>query len=927
MGSKRPRWRPADAKFARPRPERASIRTDTVGAYKTGAGRRLTLVSAPAGYGKTTITAAALAQLAPKAVWYKLDVLDKDPIVFLAGLIGGMRRASSGFAETLLRELEARSAPDLTATQLAALFVSECETRLVGQTCVVLDDYHEAVESGELNALLSYVLDNAPPTLRLVVLTRYEPGFDVHKLHLDGHVMRIGGDLLRFDETQVACVLRERSGRDLSDAEVRGLLRVTEGWPASVVLASMALAWLDPTSLKGDLADPRLQTDVYSYLAEQVFLRESDAVRRFLLRTSCLDLITTELATRLLPDDEAHPLLQHLATHQVFTFAADNEGSYRYHPLFRDFLQQHVVQDNGPDALAALQLETADALEASGESRRAIELLLGANQPSRALDVVARAGEAGLDRCPTDQLHSWLVRVRPALAADHPWALVLAGAVNAREGRFDAALSALQHAVDSLERTGENRSVYESLSLTESTQFWAGDPEACAETCHRALHHAETKAQRLHTLLSLLSAGVDMRRWQDVESASREAEELLPYAESDEVGRAQGLRAHAAYFQGDMRRALDVVNHCPAQSQTVALRAAVLNTRGMIEMALGEYTAARRSLRAAESITDTYGHAMTSYMIKDNLAFLLASEGHTSTGLSKLGALRRDPGYVREPSLFCCVLSHESTVLRRSNRIAESLEPSRLAVDGVLFSRDPYLALNARANLAFSEGLLGASRHQGLCNTARQATEAGLRFVALKAQLYAAILEFAHDRQAALEELEACLPLQLELGHLHLISQELCPRPDVAVSVLRRNRSNRLGPRLIEALSRHWQFDQTAQILRRDCPSEVGTWIDRIRTRPQMPSRVGTIWPEPQASRGVADQDGTSLSQITKREREVLDAMARGLTNDQIAEALFLAMPTVKSHISRIYRKLGQKDRVGAVLAYQRLLAMLDDAT
>ncbi len=165
------------------------------------------------------------------------------------------------------------------------------------------------------------------------------------------------------------------------------------------------------------------------------------------------------------------------------------------------------------------------------------------------------------------------------------------------------------------------------------------------------------------------------------------------------------------------------------------------------------------------------------------------------------------------------------------------------------------------------------------------------------------------DAAQAVGLLEQCLPRQLALGHVNLVAQEMCPRPELASRVLRRHRSNGLGPALVEALGHHWLFPQTALILKDLGPSQVATWIDRLDTLPGgNPSPRTTL------------SSGTSvLDQLTARELEVLGLMAQSRSNDQIAADLFIAMSTVKTHVNHILSKTGQTTRVGAVLEYQRL--------
>jgi LuxR family transcriptional regulator, maltose regulon positive regulatory protein len=908
-----------EAKYLRPRLDHVSLRPDACSAFAAAFDRRLTVVCAPAGYGKTTMTAAALEYCGRPAVWYKLDVLDHDPLAFLAAMTRAVRRLRPGFGAALLRDLESGPMLDIPPQVLAARFCSECDRLVRSRGYVVLDDYHEAMDAKGMNDVLGYLFENCPETVHFVVLTRYEPAFEIERLRLGGEVARIPRDLLLFDSAQVAEVLGQRSGRQHEGNFVTRLLALTEGWPASVVLAGMALEWLDPESLEDALADPRLRMDVFSYLAEQVFQRQTDSVQRFLLRTCCLEAVSVQLAEQLTGSGSASRNLHFLARNQVFTFDAGRKGTYRYHNLLRDYLRQRFVQDEGEQAFRALQLETATALETYGDSPGAIEILLGANELCLALGVVARGGEAELERRPSEQLRIWVSQLSSAVDAGQPWALVVAGVLDTREGRFARALSGLRSAAEALQRDADRGDLYQVLSITEWAEFWSGDSEGSMHTCHRALLCASTSAQRLHTLLSLLSAGVDMRRWDTVRSASARADELLPRARPEEAARAQALRAHAAFYQGNMYAAQRMIQGCHERTQTVAQRAASLNTHAMINVALGDYDSAARHLREATKTAEGFGHSLTSH-IEDTVAHLEASIGRFDAARRRLERLHDQSDSV-DPTGRCCMLTHQGTVERRSGNLEGGIPSTELAIATVSTDRDPYLAYNARTNLALIQGLMGADRQALMRRLSSDAGAAGVSFVELKALLFAGILAHASEEtDEAVALLEECLPRQLALGHVNLIAQELCPKPELVSRVIRRHRSNGLGPGLLEAISHHWRFPESAAMLKELGPTQVATWIAHLGAQ-RSAKRVGTGGVRrPRTATGSAPRSLDSpVDHLTSREREVLGLMALDRSNDEIAAELFIAVSTVKTHINHILRKLDQTTRVGAILEHQRL--------
>ena len=463
--------------------------------------------------------------------------------------------------------------------------------------------------------------------------------------------------------------------------------------------------------------------------------------------------------------------------------------------------------------------------------------------------------------------------------------------------------------------------LYDVLSITEWAEFWSGDSQASMATCGRAFELASNDEQRLHTLLSMMSSAVDMRRWDIADATSKRAAEYLPGARPEEAARARALNAHAAYFRGDMREALRLVQHSYAEGESATQRAAALNIQGMIETALGDYASAHTHLIEAARIADEFGHALTSYMIEDSEACLAGATGQVGACLSALETLSSGLTHVQEPSLQAYVLCHRGTVLRRSGAISESLVPTMLSLQLAPLERDPYLSLNASANLAYCEGLLGDDRQEEILSISRKAGQLGLRFVELKAQLFAAVLlHIDGNRSKSVEALEGCIQEQLRLGHVSLIAQELCAQPELVSNLLRRHKRNGLGPRVVEAMSRSWRFAEAAAVLKRSGPPQVHTWIDCVDA-----ARNEDRSADHARLHGAEDLGDERLPQrqlvtdLTAREMEVLQLAASGLANGAIASQLYISTSTVKTHVNHILRKLGQKTRVGAILEYQRL--------
>jgi len=921
------------AKLASPRVEAAAVRPDTLAAFRRASVRRLTVVCAPAGYGKTTTTAAAADQLGLHPVWYKLDVLDHDPVVLLASLTEAFRQRHPSFGELILERLRSAADAPFPLEQMTAMFLSECDAHIHERFHVVLDDYHEAADSPELNRTLDYLLTNCPASLHFIVLSRYDPAFATAKMKLSGEIGLLGVDALRFDSEQAARVLTARTGAPVRPADVEHLVEATEGWPASIILAALSLEWLDLAPLESHLTDPRMRLDVYSYLAEQVYAREGPATQSFLKRTCCLEHITVELANLVVGIDDAQCHLSHLEAHRVFTFATPQEGAYRYHTLFRDYLRQRCLQEDGAQAFHDLQRDTSVALEDAGEVEMAIELSLNANEPQAALDSIARAGEPGLDNFRSESLISWLSRLDSRAGWNHPWVRLLRSQVRVRDGDYDAAIIDIDKAAHDFEAARDSAGLYHALSAKECALFWKGDISAAAETCRLALEHAPHDQQRVHTLISLGSAALEMRDWPRADEAYSEAERLLGMGGGSEKTRVTALRAFASFLQGDFRTAAQQITAAVVAPLRSSYRTAILNSASMIQMGLAEFDVSLCLAADALAVAKTYGCGHMEPLVLDNRGLCLASAGLMESALRDLQTAA-DTSVVRaDSSMSALCLSHRGTVFRRLERNAECehwyAAAHRLSLDG----SDPYVRLNCSANLALIQCQMSETAESPLLDIAREAENALLLFVAQKARLFQArLLCLVGAYDAANELLASCVPAQLRLGHLNLLSQEMVLDPMLLQTYLNGSPSPSARDSLLRLVARHWRGPKSlATLAHTAATSLVDAVIDVVADVGQedllatiLRSAEGNPDPEVRAAARRRQGRGSAVAEnrlarasLTRRELEVLRLMSEGLRNPEIVRRLHLSSSTVKTHINHIFAKLGVEDRVAAVLEYQ----------
>lgn len=935
------------AKLSPPRVGDACLRPERLELLERSFRCRLTLVCAPAGYGKTTAVLEATRRLGLRFIWYKLDVLDHDPAVLIASLVQAFAGRYPGFGQTIIDRLaNAHDAP-YPIDQMVAEFVAEAADATTDDLWLVLDDYHEASDSRSLNTTLDYLVTNLPPTMRFVVLSRYEPALEVGKLRLNGDLATVGVEGLRFGPDEVLEVVMRRTDATLSPNHAAAIAELTEGWPASVVLAALATRWVGIESLESALSDPRLEQDVFSYLAEQVYSRESDEVRAFLRRTCCLEHLSVDFAKRVGAPRRAHRILSHLRSNGVFTFATAEEGTYRYHSLFREFLRRKAIQEDGPDRFHALQLATAKALEEHGDAERAVELCLAANEPRCALGVVSRVGVTDLDAFRSDTLESWTARLPDELKRCEPWAHLIAGEADMRAGSFDAALQHIDHAAAAFETDGDESGVYRALSARERTLFWKGDMTEAAKTCRQALGVTHDVAQRVHTLISLSAALNAECRWPEAARALEEARGLADGSLPGEQARLAAFTVFIAHNTGRYvasAEAAGAVANIVSKHGSPSLTMAFLNLASANHFFMAEWELARRDLHAAQELGKRYGFAVLLALADDAEAQLHSYTGDVARAAELHLRAIDAPVVADDPYCLSMAICHAGTAERRRGNHREALTHYVRAAGIARGTSARNAFLNVSANLAYTRGLGGERVREQLADVAKAARELDLLFVTWKAEFFDALLAYrAGMRGQAIEALRRCVPEQLKLGHLNFLAQELVLEPDVAADLLSATKDGDTIVSLLDVIARHPRSlplliaslnlgalqgaAATRAAVAHRTDAETASVLAKASRSPH--KEVRDVAAEHRRSqRGEGNATASGFCGLTRREAQILGMIAEGASNQDIADRLVLSPATVKTHINHIFSKLGVRDRLQAALAYRRVAGKVskDDA-
>ncbi|UCC76197.1 MAG: hypothetical protein JSW37_11875, partial [Anaerolineales bacterium] len=418
--------------------------------------RKLTLVSAPAGFGKTTLLSRWVSRTDRPVAWVSLDKGDDDPTRFWAYVIAALQRVQAEIGETALPALRSRQ-PPLTELLLTGLIN---EIAAMSQSFVlILDDLH-MIANQQIHDGLVFLLDNLPPQMHLVLSTRADPPWLLARMRARGDMTELRASDLRFSDKEAAAFLSDAMRLDLSPQDIDALEARTEGWIVGLQMAALSMRGRRDISafIKAFSGTHRFILD---YLVEEVLDQQSPAIQEFLLRTSILERLTGPLCDAVAEGENSQMLLTQLEQANLFLVPLDEERRwYRYHGLFADLLRSRLQQTH-PGQVPALHLQASEWYEENQLIPEAVSHALAAGDVKRVARLVEGNALAMVDHGELTTLLGWLaalpeevLRSRPWLCIAHAWALAFAGRLDAVEPLLEDA----QKAVPGLPRK-EPRSV------------------------------------------------------------------------------------------------------------------------------------------------------------------------------------------------------------------------------------------------------------------------------------------------------------------------------------------------------------------------------------------------------------------------------------------------------------------------------------
>ncbi len=885
--------------------------------------RRLTLISAPAGYGKTTLVSEWLQTLDRPTTWLSLERSDNHPVQFFSYLIAAMQQVDSHIGQAFQAALESSNQADVGSDwlrgQLPALLNEINNTRT--PFVLILDDYHTIVEL-EIHEAIGFILEHLLPSMmHLVIITRQDPLLRLSRQRSLGQVTEVRMGELRFTEEEAGAFFNQTMRLDLQPDQVIALETRTEGWIAGLQLAAISLS---ESTYSGETAfEPDQRAEfirafagddhhVVDYLMDEVLTHQSEPVQRFLLCTSILKRFCAPLCDCLINRQEAGEevqsearvsslsILEYLQKSNIFLISLDNHRQwYRYHHLFAELLSTRF-QTFHPELVAGLHSRASRWFEQAGMIADAVDHALLAEDFSRALGLIEQAARTSIwasGDLPallnwTKRLPEDLVRTRPNLCLYCARGLFFAGQIKPAEEYLRAAAQALEGRSQNDPMAQKLRGVLYTNQATFAAM--CGESRRALELVDKArplLSRLPEDEPSSHARILHAEgvAGYLTGRVRPAEQAFARAVTLAQQAGNRNLGLdVVGCLALTLLLSGKARQASQVCEQAfvlDEAGRTAPAASAVYIAEGEILYARNELQPALEKLAIGLELGKKAGWVHVVWR-----------------GLAMLSAVKLSLGDI--PGVIETLQQFEQTTRRYNNPAVNILMDAwkarmalalgdRLAADrwAESFPKQPESqAFGEFRELTLARILLAQGRYAEAvvlmdhCLAGAASEGRGQSLIEIQILRSVGLRELGKSAQA----LDA-LSEALEMAEPEGISRLFLDRLESLVDLLR-------------------------QVRREKTSLSIRRFVDKLLAGIDQPA-VPSPGFQP-VSPGVASE---LLEPLSEREIEVLRLIAEGLSNPEIAAKLFLSVNTLRAHSSHIFQKLDVHNRVQAVARAREL--------
>jgi LuxR family maltose regulon positive regulatory protein len=885
-------------------------------------GRKLTLISASAGFGKTTLVSEWIASCGRPVAWLSLDENDKEPVRFLIYLTRALHNISPNLGVGILDTLQSPQSPPIESILTALLN----EIAIIQSEFILfLDDYH-SVDSQSIDHALAFLIEHLPPQMHLVIATREDPSLPLACLRARGQLTELRAANLRFTPLEAVEFLNRMMGLNLSERDIAALESRTEGWIAGLQLAALSMQGREDIAsfIQAFTGSHRFVLD---YLAEEVLQRQSEHIRNFLLQTSVLDRFCASLCNAVTEREDGKEMLDVMDRGNLFLIPLDDQRRwYRYHRLFADVLQTHLMEAQ-PNRVVALHSRASVWFEQNGLRADAIRHALAAQDFERAATLIelaepemrrsrqgATATELGWLKAIPDEL----VHFRPVLSVAYAFALFGSGELGGVEPRLRDAERWLDTPVDI---RAQRESPAAGMVVVDEEEF-----------------------RRLPGMIALLRAAQALGRGDMPETVkyARRVLDLAPEGDHLMLGGAASQLGLAAWASGDLEAArrmtadgMENVRRAGYISSAIGgsiVLADIQITQGCLHEAMTTYErglqwATEPGAPVQRGAADMYV-GMSALHREHNDLEIASQHLLTSQALGELA------GMPQNPYRWCAAMARIREAQGDLDGALDLLDQAERLYDGN-FSPNVRPIATRKTRVWVAQGRLGEAlnwaREQGLSIKDELSYLREFDHITLARVLLAC---YQHDHaEVPIDEIVGLLERLLkdaEEGGRNGSMIEIL----ILQSLAHQAQGNQ--PRALGSLERALTLAEPEDYVRIIVDEGEAMWllILDFRFAIEKSARNGvhplsgyvdkllSAFPQMAATHPkskIKNQKSEIVEPLSERELEVLKLLRSELSGPEIAEQLIVSLNTLHTHTKNIYNKLGVNNRRAAVRRAEEL--------
>jgi LuxR family maltose regulon positive regulatory protein len=845
---------------------------------------KLTLISAPPGFGKTALVVDWLETLDRPAAWLTLESADNDRIRFFVYLGAALQKIDQSLGESFR---EAMNAPGFATVEALLIDLIRQITDKDITFVLVLDDYHEITDPS-IHQIIAFALEHQPQGMHLVLITRRNPPLSLARLRVQGQMNEIRAADLRFSQQEAGAFFNDVMGFGLAPDLVAQLEARTEGWIAGMHMAALALP--DDADSRTDFVESFAGNDRYvmDYLVEEVLLRQSDEVQNFLMRTAILKRLSGPLCDAVAFDGErrSQEILEFLEEANLFVVPMDTQRRvYRYHPLFADLLR-HRLRRWPRDEVRALHRRASAWYESEENIIEAVEHALAAEDTGRVVRLFEENTLAMMEYIPLSRLKAWFESLPPDIIDAHPWLCI-----------FYAWTLVYTGPLEPVERLLDRACASETNPPSNQLKGYAA-----AIRAYLAHHHERYDVMNVHAKRALdwipahdkvarsfamFMMGCSLSDGGAVENTLHEAIAISHSSGKDHVGvlascsladyqkTVWGQLHRAAETYGDAIRALD--RSAREGKQRIPVAGYVYTGLAQIFCEWNDLEKATFLVSKGLKLCEQWGQMDVLIIGLVRRAEIFVAEGNFKGADAMMEkAAQSARGFATASTRWVAF-----SKARLRLRMGDITDAVRWVRQMNLSADDDIKGTNAGTYLIVARMLIMRGTHEealdllGRILAVTRDTDALARTI--EAELLRALaLQAMGEEDRALRAMVRALSLAEPQGYVRLFVRE-----------------GEAAARLLYRISAH------------------GATPSRTVSRTYVSRLLKAITkPEDDSDNGKAE---ALIEPLSEREREVLALIAEGLSNREIADRLILSVSTVKAHAHHIYTKLDVGNRVQAV--------------